>query len=249
MYPFINRYDLQNVLRYIQPRNVEMYQTVFVHKSALKRLNNVQEGDMRHESNERLEFLGDVVFGIAVTDYLYTRFPSENEGFLTKMRIRIVKGPSLAKFARHLGLEKHMVLSNNTSVNENILENAFEALVGAIYLDYRCIGHENLLVREFVSMLLHEVIDWNDAIRDDNYKDVLMRYVQKMQHGPMNYNVCESRDSNNSPLYNVVLTVKTKGGDTIKVSKNSKTKKNGEQECAKNVLEILNPSPEVYLIR
>jgi ribonuclease III len=240
----INRFELEKVLRYIKPRNIDIYQTVFVHKSSLKKNQNATSS-----SNERLEFLGDVVFGLVVTDYLYTKYPNENEGFLTKMRIKIVKGSTLARFARYLDIGKYMILSPNTVVNDNILENAFEALIGAIYLDFKCIGYELLFVKTFVNMLLKDLIDWNETVKDDNYKDILMRYAQRTRVKLPQYNILEQKGTSHSPKYCVTLSMTTSKNELLSVTKESNTKKNAEQLCARDMLQQLDLSQDVYLIK
>jgi ribonuclease III len=226
----INRIDLEKVLKYITPRNIQVYQEVFMHKSALKKFHNTIH------SNERLEFLGDVVFSLAVTDYLYTKYPEENEGFLTKIRIKIVKGQTLAFFATSLHIDEYLVVSPNTVINKNILENAFEALIGAIYLDYCVIGYEMVFIKMFVFKLLNELVDWVDILKDDNYKDILMRHAQKIHVNLPKYSVMELKGTPHSPNYNVTLSMQTENGNIMHVSKEAKTKKDAEQLCAKEML-------------
>lgn len=251
----INRQNLESVLKYIRPRNLNFYQEVFIHKSALKMLNKSlimnREDNLAPmgyvNSNERLEFLGDVVLSIAVTDFLYDKYPDENEGFLTKMRIKIVKGITLAMFARQLGIEKFLSISNSTLINNNILENAFEALVGAIYLDYKVIGQEMHFVKKFVFGLLKDYIDWNEIIKDDNYKDILMRYMQKTRSTVPEYTVLDTKGLAHCPHYTVQLKMLNDAGEELLAVSEASTKRDAEQLCAKTMLEKLSPS-NIFLL-
>jgi len=233
----IDRKSLTDVLGVLKPRNLKFYQEVFIHKSALKRVN--QNSEIKFKSNERLEFLGDVVLSLAVTDYLYLKYTNENEGFLTKLRIKLVKGSTLTKFATRLNIEKHVLTSTNTVVNEHILENVFEALIGALYLDYKQIGIEMIAVRKFVFHILDTHVDWNDVLIDDNYKDILMRYAQKKHLQLPHYSVLKSSIPNR---FNVRLQMKDCNQVSMSVSKHACSKKDAEQECAKEMLEKMNCS-------
>jgi ribonuclease III len=230
-YNIIGRKQLSAILRNIKPRNIQIYQEAFVHKSALKRINE-KDCFRNFQSNERLEFLGDVVLSLAVTDYLYSKYPKENEGFLTKLRIKIVKGSTLTEFARYLDMEKHILTSSNTRVNKNILENAFEALIGAIYLDYREIGLEMQASKKFITHLLDNCLDWSEMLIDDNYKDILMRFAQKIRLPLPKYEMVESKDS----LYSVRLHMMDSENNSFTVVKEGVSKKEAEQECAREML-------------
>lgn len=87
-------------------------------------------------NNERLEFLGDAVLESIVSDYLFIEFPEQNEGFLTKLRSRIVSRASLNKLAVRIGLDRHIITQGNySSQQKNLYGDALEAMVGALYLD------------------------------------------------------------------------------------------------------------------
>lgn len=236
----IDRPNLEQLLRYIRPRNLKHYQEVFVHRSAVRFLQRQEESGISDIStNERLEFLGDVVLCLAVTDFLYDRYPDCNEGFLTKLRIKIVKGPTLADFASRLGIQNHLRLSNSTTINNNILENAFEALVGAVYLDYRVVGMEMHFVKKFVFGVLHDMVDWTNVTMDDNYKDVLMRHTQRL-HVPLpQYTIESTTGQAHRPLYKVALSIQDEVGKKHETSAEAGTKRDAEQLCAKAMLNEL----------
>ena len=155
-------------------KNLDLYQKAFTHKSALKEYENM------NESFETLEFIGDSVLGFVITKFLFYKYESRQEGFLTKARTKLVRGETLAKIAKLLGLEKLVIMDekgmrNGWNNNPKILEDVFEALIGAIYMD---IGL--LHAKEFVLRIYNDpkYIDMNLIMVDDNFKDHLMRYCQ-----------------------------------------------------------------------
>ena len=230
----INRYDLTNLLRYIRPRNLQIYQEAFIHRSAVKKIQKQCDTQFT-KSNERLEFLGDSVLNVVTTNYLYHRFPHETEGFLTKLRIKIVKGATLAWFAKKIGIQNYLVLSNSTGLNNNILENTFEALVGAIFLDYMNIGLEMFYVTVFLTSLFDEFINWEDILQDDNYKDILMRHLQKNHQPVPQYTVDSVTGQAHCPIYRVALEI-----GKYSAKNEATNKRQAEQACAKDILQQMN---------
>ena len=234
---FINRYDLTLLLRYIRPRNMYYYQEAFLHKSALKKVQKHCDTYIL-KCNERLEFLGDSVLNFITTDYLYEKFPHDNEGFLTKLRIKMVKGSTLAMFARKLGLHNYIVFSNNIVINNNLLENTFEALVGAIYLDYKMINQEMYYVRKFLTGVFNDFIDWNDFYRDDNYKDILMRHTQKYHLPLPEYVIENTSGKSNHPTFKVSLCINDiNNNNEYKCIHEARCKREAEQSCARDILQ------------
>ena len=155
-------------------KNLDLYQKAFTHKSALK------EYEQLNESFETLEFIGDSVLGFVITKFLFDQYESIQEGFLTKARTKLVRGETLANIAKILGLEKMVVMDekgmrNGWNNNPKILEDVFEALIGALYMDLGL-----LHAKEFVLRIYNDrkYIDLNLIMVDDNFKDHLMRYCQ-----------------------------------------------------------------------
>ena len=155
-------------------KNLDLYQRAFTHKSALK------EYEQFTESFETLEFIGDSVLGFVITKFLFDQYESKQEGFLTKARTKLVRGETLASIAKVLGLEKMVVMDekgmrNGWNNNPKILEDVFEALIGALYMDLGL-----LHAKEFVLRIYNDpkYIDLNLIMIDDNFKDHLMRYCQ-----------------------------------------------------------------------
>jgi ribonuclease-3 len=113
------------------PHNIELYKLALIHKSA-----SIELEDGRHINNERLEFLGDAVIESVTSDYLFIEFPEKDEGFMTQLRSKIVSRQSLNRIASAIGLDRH-VISNaaGNAAQKHIFGDAFEAMMGAIYLD------------------------------------------------------------------------------------------------------------------
>ena len=128
------------------PNNINLYEQAFVHRSSDIR---TQEG--QRINNERLEFLGDAILDAVVSDILFNKFPNKKEGFLSNTRSKIVKRDTLNDIAIKMGLDKLVQTSIRTNTHNNyIYGNAFEAFIGAIYLDQ---GYETC--KTFILSLIH----------------------------------------------------------------------------------------------
>ena len=167
--------------------NVALYQRAFVHVSIKTLVNKTDKRNVRpylNDSYERLEFLGDSILGAIVAEYLFRRFPNKDEGFMTKVKTRIVNGERLCYFAEQLGMKGHVLVSGQAIsvgvlTNYHTLEDAFEALLGAIYLDF---GYEK--VREFVLNIFDKYMG-DEILKDTNYKDALIRHCNNVKiHTP-----------------------------------------------------------------
>ena len=155
-------------------KDLTFYQKAFTHKSALK------EYDQFNDSFETLEFMGDSVLGFIITKFLFDRHESKQEGFLTKARTKLVRSETLADIALKLGLNKLVLMDekgmrNSWNNNPKILEDVFEALVGAIYMDLGLLHAKQFVLRIYQDP---KYVDLNSIMVDDNYKDHLMRYCQ-----------------------------------------------------------------------
>src|SRR6056300_84126 len=157
-----------------KPTKLDLYQKAFTHKSALK------EYEELTGSFETLEFIGDSVLGFVITKYLYDRYEEKQEGFLTKARTQLVRGETLGGIANKLGLHEHVLMDekgmrNGWNTNPKILEDVFEALIGAIYMDLGL-----LHAKQFVLSIYEnpQLVDMKSIMVDNNYKDHLMRYTQ-----------------------------------------------------------------------
>jgi len=150
------------------------YRCAFVHSSYVLRKNQgFEEGNARmppgclplqEMAYERLEYLGDAVLGCVVAEYLYNRFPGENEGFLTRLRTGIVNGAALADLASELGLERFVILSKQLEETGGrecpaVLEDAFEAFVGAVFTRG---GYD--AARTFLVRVMETWVDWAELV-------------------------------------------------------------------------------------
>jgi ribonuclease-3 len=188
------------------------------------------------ESNERLEFLGDAVLGATVAERLYRRFPDRDEGFLTRTRANLVNGKTLATFAEAIGLAPLVLLSENMEgsggrTNTTILADAFEAIVGAVYLDQ---GYA--AARAFVNTVLTKCVDLDAAAEQrTNYKSQLLEYVQARALGQPTYTVI----SEEGPSHDRQFTVAAVVDETPRGIGEARSKKQAEQEAAKQALAAL----------
>ncbi len=154
--------------------NIDLYQKAFTHKSALK------EDPSLTGSFETLEFIGDSVLGFVITKFLYDKYEERQEGFLTKARTKLVRGETLAEIASKLELHKWIRMDekgmrNQWIHNPKILEDVFEALVGAIYMDMGLLHAKEFILRIYNNPIY---VNLQSIMIDDNFKDHLMRYCQ-----------------------------------------------------------------------
>ena len=154
------------------PGNITIYKLAFSHKSSQN------EKSVLSQNNERLEYLGDAVLGTIVAEYLFKKYPDSDEGFLTKMRSKIVKRKTLNRIGDKMELDGVLQEFNNTRLSRSMLGNAVEALVGAIYLDAGYAFTQKYIVENILRRYLdiHELENY-----DDNYKSQLLEWCQK--HG------------------------------------------------------------------
>jgi ribonuclease-3 len=222
--------DIERLTRF-EPRDLELYRTALRHRSSLRR-----RADTRVISNERLEYLGDALLGFVVADYLYHRFRSENEGYLTRLRSKLVNGQALARAARTLGLGEIISMSDNMVQkdgrdNPSILADALEATIGAIYLD---LGLDP--ARDFIHhVMLDDVNLAGLAEHKDNFKSLLLEHVQAETDEQPRYELV----SEDGPGHSRRFTVEVFVGDRALGRGTAGNKKSAEQRAAKVALERL----------
>jgi ribonuclease-3 len=142
----------------------------FYHKSAIENPRGFKQ------NNERLEYLGDAILSTVVAEYLFKKYPNSDEGFLTKMRSKIVKRKSLNTLADEMGFDVILASFNNTHISRSMLGNALEALIGAIYLEQGYPKTKKYIVKH----IFRPYIDFrNLEVTDDNYKSQLLEWCQK----------------------------------------------------------------------
>ena len=208
------------------------------------------ELEIRKKSNETLEWLGDAFIQSIVSSYLAKRFRKQNEGFLTKIRSKLVKTESLAKITKYLELEEFLLISKNVEIlsngrnNSKLLEDLFESFIGAFITDFSNKVDEPYaykLCKKFILNCIQNAIDMTDIIRkDDNYKDQLMRYFQKNKEAFLPKYKMESsstiNNKNGSIYKNFVLNVYDEHNNIIGTG-SAMSKKEAEQRAAKNALQ------------
>jgi ribonuclease-3 len=186
-------------------------------------------GEDRSLSNERLEFLGDAVLDLVVSEYYYYLRPSDEEGTLTNVKSTLVSGPVLVSQARKLRLGQYLLLSEN-EINsggrdrDSILEDAFEAVIGAIYLD----GGLNASRRFIQKALLTDSVHILSQASLKNYKSMLLEYAQSLGKDPPIYNVSKEIGPDHDKRYTVEVSL---DGRVIGVGM-GRSKKQAEQQAA-----------------
>lgn len=193
--------SLETLLTQYNPKatfkDINIYRNAFVHKSYCTRKNeNFANGNtqcppnclpLQEESNERLEFLGDAVLNLVIGSYLFTRYPDESEGFLTRMRTKLVNGTMLAELCKYANLQSFIIISkqieeNQGRLNKKILEDSFEAFLGAMYKDAANLGQDPIdNVSTWVINLIEENLDFSELIlANNNHKDTFLKYFQHL---------------------------------------------------------------------
>ena len=208
------------------PHNLSYYKTALLHKSVARRN---EKG--KPVNNERLEFLGDAILDAIVGDIVYARFPGKREGFLTNTRSKIVQRETLNRLANDLGITKLILSSGHSQSHNSYLGgNAFEALVGALYLDHGYTACMKFMQRQILGDLIN--ID-KLAYKEVNFKSKLIEWTQKhkvcIEFKPLSF----GKDKEGSPTFSfqVVLEGIACGEG------NGYSKKESQQEAAKVTLQ------------
>ncbi len=216
--------------------NLALYQRALTHRSLLR-----SPSDSPLESNERLEFLGDALLDLIVSETLFERFPQKNEGDLTRIRAKLVSGAALAQYARRMNLGDHILMSDNAAETEgrnnpNILADAFEALTGALYLD-----HDYGVAAQFIREHALDPFDLEDiAAQDENYKSQLLERMQAVGEPQPTYQVVHEE----GPSHDKTFTVEALIDDTAFGRGTAGSKQEAEQEAARRTLEQLQSSSQ-----
>lgn len=208
------------------PENLKLYDTAVIHKSA-----SLVDSRGNYVNNERLEYLGDAILGAAIADFLYNRFPSQDEGFLTQMRSKLVNRSFLTQLTYQIGLDQ-FIDSNTTSTLEksHIYGDALEALIGAIYLDK---GYRE--AKKFITRKLLKGFVNLDEIQhtNNNYKSLLIEWSQKYKREISFETVDESPENAKQPSFVSILKIENEiMGKGIGTSK-----KEAQQNASKQALD------------
>ncbi len=179
------------------PVHLQLFKLAFYHKSTFT------TRDYAISNNERLEFLGDAVLSTIVGEYLFKKYPNSDEGFLTKMRSKIVKRNSLDEIGDKMGLDMYLASYNQTRLSKSMLGNSLEALVGAIYIE---LGYEK--ARKYViNRILRKYLDIHELEQyDDNFKSQLLEWCQKNGH-QIDYKVLTKYKSDKRDKFKVAVYV------------------------------------------
>ncbi len=235
--------------------NMKDIQTALIHKSfcifnikvseELKEESKKWNIPLQTTSNERFEFLGDSVIDLIIAEYLFDRYPKEKEGFMTKLRTKLVRTSTLAKLSSYLSLTDYIIMSKYVEdlcdgrQNPKLLENCFESLVGVFY---KLFGFE--FCNDFVLALIENVdlIDITDMIEnDDNFKDQLMRYCHRTYEGrnPV-YKELKVEGLSNHAIFTMCVMVPIREDKMVMLGMaKGPSKKDAEQESAKMAISKL----------
>jgi len=219
---------LKNLLGFV-PGNLSLYRLAFRHKSVAQ---NIKKGVKN--SNERLEFLGDAVLGSVVAEVLFKLYPYEDEGFLTELRSKIVSRVNLNQLARKLGFDKLIEFDSralNSSRQGSLLGDAFEALIGAVYLDK---GYD--FTRSFlVNHIIKSHIDIHKLEQTEtNFKSKLIEWCQRHSKD-ISFDLVSKLEGENVKLFSVQASV---DGEIVGLGKEF-SKKNAEKLAAEKACETL----------
>ena len=217
----------------IRPRNIKLYELAFLHRSA-----SVQLSDGSTVNNERLEYLGDAVIDAVIADFLFRKFPKEREGFLTQMRSKIVNRAHLDSIATQMGLVKVLVAhTRKETLKKRICGDAFEALVGAMYLDK---GY-NKTKRYIIRHVLRNYVNLDHLARTEtDFKSRLIEWGQKYKL-QIGFEVAEEyKELECSPGFAVKVTI----GDVSVGTGAGRSKKEAEQRASEQALTYISTSTE-----
>lgn len=203
---------------------------------------DVQAIQLGKESYERLEFVGDSVIHLILAKYLWTRYETQNEGFMTRLRIKIENGVILSKLSKVIGLNKYILISRAMEkmgyreTNYHILEDLFEAFIAALFIDSK---NDYNICEKFVISLIEKEIDLAEVLhKEDNYKDILLRYFHKQKWQDPMYGKLNITMNDNKKEFTIYVKKKssaTDDGEIVGMGIASSRKK-GEQLAAKEAL-------------
>ena len=215
------------------PHDISYYKMALLHKSIMHR-----NSKGKPVNNERLEFLGDAVLDAVVGDIVYQHFPGKREGFLTNTRSKLVQRDTLNKLAQEMGINQ-LILSNGHSSSHNSYMggNAFEALVGAIYLDRGYDACMHFMQKRILAQMIN--ID-KVAYKEVNFKSKLIEWSQKNRVKLDFVLLDQQRDKNGSPIFTYQIVLEGVEGGVGK----GYSKKESQQVASKASLEKLRKEPQ-----
>jgi len=211
--------------------DLAVYERALTHRSLLRT-------DLRPDlrSNERLEFLGDAILGMVVAEHLFSRFPDRDEGYLTRLRSKLVNRKALAASATELNLGQVILMSDAIAAttgrtSESILSDAFEAVIGAIFID---LGMD--AARKFINRtVLHRVNLSELGSQQDNFKSLLLEFAQARKWPQPAYRIKHE----SGPSHDKIFTIEVVLSDRFLGEGIARSKKEAEQQAAREALRIL----------
>jgi ribonuclease III len=209
------------------PSNLSLYKLATLHTSRGKETNGFRE------SNERLEYLGDAILGAAVADYLFKKYPFKDEGFLTEIRSRIVNRDSLNLLAKKIGVGLIVQFDQkNVQLQQVVLGNTLEAIVGAVYLDKGYVTCKKFVINKLIqpNFNLDVVIENNH-----NHKSKIIEWTQR-HNKIVRFEMGEVKKAKNQKEFSVQVFIDDVGHGTGF----GYTKKKAEQDAAMKTCEQLN---------
>lgn len=215
---------LQKSINY-QFKNINLLKLALTHRSAGK------------NNNERLEFLGDSILDMAISNTLYQRFKTIDEGKLSNLRSSLVRGKTLAKLGKSLNLSNYLILGKGESKSggyqrESIQEDALEAIFGAVFLDSNWTTVQRVILDLFADLLAK--INLNDSPKDP--KTQLQEHLQKHAKSLPEYQLTSVKGEDHNAIFTVNCYLKD---EKIQVEQSGKSIKNAEQSCAQHLLDKL----------
>ena len=213
-------YSLKKIIFY-RPRNIELFEEAFTHRSK-----NEKNSDGNQKNYERMEFLGDAIIGAVIAAHLYKKVPGGNEGYLTKMRSKVVSREHLNELGKDLNLIKLVRTSiPTTQFGENLHGNIFEALVGAIYLDRGYAAAEKFIHKRVIKPYVDIQKLEGKVI---SYKSLFIEWCQKNKH-QFKFSVYEDTGNDTLKHFGVKLTLDNKLVGKARAT----SKKKAEEQAAK----------------
>jgi dsRNA-specific ribonuclease len=223
-------------------KHLELFQEGLTHKSYTKQeynLNSIlkykkDELDLFNRSYERLEFLGDTICKASISGYIFERYPNEDEGFMTRLKTKLENRQAFAKFGKLLGLDQYVLISHQLEqkmgrTSEKIMEDCFEAFMGALYLDA---GFD--ICRKILIQFLENEIDFAEILyNDNNYKDQLLRFYHKNKWSYPVYSDMKAEGPLHCRIY--TIGVKDNTGSIVGIGVDH-SKRKAEQIASKKAL-------------
>jgi ribonuclease-3 len=246
------KYGLKHKVKYLKNFQTAMIHVSYLNRTAitdktakiLKDIPPIENPEsalpLEKHSYDRLEFLGDTEIHSALTRYLFKRYKTEGEGFLTTLRTKLEKGETLSKLSIILGLNKYAVIARNIELangredNYKLTEDIFEAFIGALSLEV-----STKKCRKFIINIIEKHVDIAELNSlNDNYKEQLMQKYHKLKWSEPKYYDCSTLEQKETEPKTYTMCVKTQTGEIAGIG-NGITKTKAEQLAAKNALYAL----------